>query len=102
MAKKIRINLNVWKEIQRNILIFQYQLKKKFIMVKQLHTNKSLLIALDLCQLHYQNLLIIYLKFLAKNVEIKTTILDMSLKDLKITNFLIIAKTVEKRVETNK
>ena len=94
--------MNVWKKIQRNILIFQYQLKKKFIMVKQLHTNESLLIALDLCQLHYQNLLIIYLKFLAKNVEIKTTILDMSLKDLKITNFLIIAKTVEKRVETNK
>ena len=60
------------------------------------------MIALDLCQLHYQNLLIIYLKFIAKNVEIKTTNLDMSLKDLKITNFLIIAKIVEKTVKTNK
>ena len=38
----------------------------------------------------------------SKNVEIKTTNLDMSLKDLKITNFLIIAKTVEKTVKTNK
>ena len=40
-------------------------------MVKQLHTNKILLIALDVCQPHYQNLLIIYLKFIVKNVEIK-------------------------------
>ena len=38
-------------------------------MVKQSHI--SLLIALDLCQPHYQDLLIIYLKFTAKIVEIK-------------------------------
>ena len=31
-------------------------------MVKQLHTNSNLLVALDLCQLHYQNLLDIYQK----------------------------------------
>ena len=31
---------------------------------KQLHTNLNLLIVLDLCQLHYQNLLITHLKFL--------------------------------------
>ena len=35
-------------------------------MVKQLHTNWSLLIAIDLCQPQYQNLLIIYMKFKAK------------------------------------
>ena len=34
----------------REILLFMYQLKKNLIMVKQLHTKKSLLIALDLSQ----------------------------------------------------
>ena len=65
-------------------------------MVKQLDTNKSLLIALDLCQPHYQNLLIIYLKFIAKNVEIKTANLSVSLKGLKKTKLLVIAKSVKK------
>ena len=66
-------------------------------MVKQLHTNQSLLIALDLCQPHYPNLLIIYLKFKAKDIEIKTANLSVSLKDLKIINFVIIAKSAEKK-----
>ena len=39
--------------------------------------------ASDLCQPRYQKSLIIYLKFIAKNVEIKTPNLNMSLKDLK-------------------
>ena len=55
-------------------------------MVKQIHTNKTL----DLCQPHYQNLLIIYLKFIAKNVEINTANLSVSLEGLKITNFFIL------------
>ena len=55
------------------------------------------MIALDLCQPHYQNLLIIYLKFIAKNVEVKTVNLNVSLKGFKITNFFIIAKSAEKR-----
>ena len=38
-------------------------------MVKQLDTNKSLLIALDLFQAHYQALLMIDLKFTANSVE---------------------------------
>ena len=57
------------------------------------------MIALDLCQPYYQNLLTIYLKFIAKNVEIKTVNLNVSLKDLKITNF---ARSEEKMVTTNK
>ena len=68
-------------------------------MVKQLHTQKSLLIALDLYQPLYQNLLIIYLKITAKIVEIKTTNLRVNLKSL---NFHIIAESVEKTVKTNK
>ena len=68
-------------------------------MVKQLHTQKSLLIALDLYQPLYQNLLIIYLKIVAKIVEIKTTNLRVNLKSL---NFHIIAESVEKTVKTNK
>ena len=68
-------------------------------MVKQLHTQKSLLIALDLYRPLYQNLLIIYLKIIAKIVEIKTTNLRVNLKSL---NFHIIAESVEKTVKTNK
>ena len=63
-------------------------------MVKQLHTNRILLIALDVCQPHYQNLLIIYLKFIVKNVEIKIANLNVSLKDLKIKHFLIVVMSV--------
>ena len=37
-----------------------------------------------------------------KNVEIKTVNLRVSLKGLKITNFLIIAKSVEKTIKTNR
>ena len=56
------VSLNAYKRIQRNILPFQYQLVKNLILVKQLRTDYSLLIALDLCRPHYQVLLIIYLK----------------------------------------
>ena len=42
---------------------------------------------------------IIYLKFIAKNVEIKTENLNVSLKDLKKKNFLIIANLVEKQLK---
>ena len=38
-------------------------------MVKKLHTNQSLLIALDLCQPHYQVLLITYLKLIKKKCK---------------------------------
>ena len=41
---------------------------------------------MNLCQPHYENLLTIYLTFIAKNVEMKTTNLSVSLKGLKITN----------------
>ena len=47
--------------------LFLYQLKKKLLIImvikKQLHTNLNLLLVLDLCQLHYQNLLITCLNF---------------------------------------
>ena len=33
------VNLNAQEKIQKNILLFQYQLKKDLITVKQLHTN---------------------------------------------------------------
>ena len=50
----------------------------------------------------YQNLLIICLKLIATNVDIKTVNLSMSLKGLKITNLRIIAKSVKKTIKTNK
>ena len=48
------------------------------IMVKQLHTGQSLLIALDLCQPHYQNLLITYLKGFIK-ISVKFVNLNLVL-----------------------
>ena len=42
-------------------------------------------------------LLIIYLKLIAKNVEIKNVNLILRLKDLKITKFIIIAKILKKK-----
>ena len=71
-------------------------------MLKQLHANESLLITLDLCRLHYQALLIIYLKFTAKNVNIKTMNLSGILLDLKITNYIAKAKNVKKTVKSKK
>ena len=53
--------------------------------------------ALNSCQPYYQTLLIVFLKFKAKNLEQKTANLNVSLKDLKITNAFLIAKSVEKR-----
>ena len=50
----------------------------------------------------YQNLLIICLKLIATNVDIKTVNLSMSLKGLKITNLRVIAKSVKKTIKTNK
>ena len=54
------------------------------------------MIAADLCQPHYKNLLIIYLKYIAENVEIKIENPSASLKSLKIAKCPIIAKNVEK------
>ena len=45
-------------KIPKNILLFQYQLKKNMIMVKQSHTNQNLLIVADSCELNHQTLLI--------------------------------------------
>ena len=72
-------------------------------MVKQLHTNQSLLIVLDLCRLHYQVLLIIYLKFTTKNAEIKIANLSVILLGLKIINYIMNATSVKKKkIRTNK
>ena len=60
----LRVKLTVLEKIWKNISLFLYQLRKNVIMVKKLHINLGLLIVLDLCQLHYQNLLIICLEFL--------------------------------------
>ena len=44
-------------------------------------------------------MLIIYLKFTAKNVEIKTANLNVSLEGFEITNFLIISTSVENQLK---
>ena len=47
---------------------------------------------LDLCQPHYQVLLIIYLKFTAKNVETKTINQHAILLGLKIIDYVKIRR----------
>ena len=69
LAIEFKGELNCIGNNMENYITFLYHLRKNLIMVKQLHTNLNLLIVLNLCQLHYQNLLITRLKFLkAKNV----------------------------------
>ena len=60
-------------------------------MAKQLHTKESLLIALDLCLAHFQDLLIIYLKFTANSAQNIRKKLNhyVILQDLKIINYII-------------
>ena len=76
--------------------IFQYQLVKNLIMVKQLRTDEILLIALDLCRPYYQVLLIICLKFTTKNVEIKTVNQHAILLGLTIIHYVTNAKNIKK------
>ena len=66
-------------------------------MVKELHRSEILVIALDLCQPLYQNLLINYLKILAENVEIKTENLSVSLKSLHNKKKIYICKECRKK-----
>ena len=39
LAKNLNVNLNAQEKIQKNMLLFQYHLKKKMIMVNQSHIN---------------------------------------------------------------
>ena len=66
LAEELKVNLSVQEKIQKNILPFQYQLKKKMIMVKQLHTKQNILILADSCKENYQALLITCLKVIIK------------------------------------
>ena len=54
------------------------------------------MIDLDFRQVYYQVLLKIYVKFIVKNVEINTVNMNVSLKDLEITNSLIDGVSVKK------
>ena len=66
LAKEFKGQLECLGENTEKYITFPVPIKKNLTMVKQLHTNQSLLIVLDLCRLHYQVLLIIYLKFTTK------------------------------------
>ena len=94
MAKESEGQFDWLGENSEKYITFSVPLKKELDNDKTI-TYKLiiLLIALDLCQPHYQNLLIIYLKFIAKNVDIKTANLSVILKDIKVTNFLIGVRT---------
>ena len=73
LATEFKGELNCIRDNMEKYITFLYQLKKKSLIImaikKQLHTNLNLLIVLDLCQIHYQSLLIRCLEFLnIKNV----------------------------------
>ena len=55
------------------------------------------MIDLDFRQVYYQVLLKIYVKFIVKNVEINTVNMNVSLKDLELTNSLIDGVSVKKK-----
>ena len=54
------------------------------------------MIALDLCQPHYQVLLITYLKFTVKNVKMKTVNQNIILLGLKLIDYVTNVKNVKK------
>ena len=58
--------------------------------------------ALSLCQPHYYDMLIIYLKFTAKSVEIKTANHCVIWLGLERKNYITNATNVKKIVKTNK
>ena len=105
LAEEFKSQFKCIGEMMRNILLFQYQLKKKMIMVKQSHINYNLLITLDLCQPHYEVLLITYLKFIKKNAKHarKEKIFNQNviLLSLKIINYVTNVKNVKTMVKTN-
>ena len=63
------INLNAEDKMQKNISLFQHQLKKNMIMVKQGYIDSSLLIVIDLRKVNDQTLLITCLEFIIKNAN---------------------------------
>ena len=105
LAEEFKSQFKCTGEMMKNILLFQYQLKKKMIMVKQSHINYNLLITLDLCQPHYEVLLITYLKFIKKNAKHarKEKIFNQNviLLSLKIINYVTNVKNVKTMVKTN-
>ena len=69
LAKEFKGKLECFGENAENYITFSVPVKKSLVMVKQLLTNKSSLMDLDLCRPHYQVFLITYLKFTKKNVK---------------------------------
>ena len=74
LAIEFKGELNCIGDNMEKYITFSVPIKKKLLIImvmkKQLHTNLNLLIVLDLCQIHYQNLLITHRKFLiVKNVN---------------------------------
>ena len=104
--------------MQKDILPFQYQLKKKTIVVKQLHTKQNLLILADLCKISYQTLQITCQKLIikiAKNawkdkkarsecefIGLKDNILNYKCKECNETSGKSINNLIEKFPKTYK
>ena len=77
--------MNAYEKIQRNILLFSVPLKKEPSNGKTIRYKLKSIDSFRFMSTYYQKLLITYLKFIGKNVEIKTANLSVSLKLLKKT-----------------
>ena len=62
-AEEFKGKLSCIGENMEKYTTFSVPIKKQLMMAKQLHANWGFLIVLDLCKLHYQNLLITCLEF---------------------------------------
>ena len=97
LGKKSEGQFECLKENTEKYITFSVPIKKEFDNGKTVTYKLKFIDSFRfMSTLLYQNLLIIYLKFIAKNVEIKAANLSVSLKGLKITNLFIIARSVEK------
>ena len=63
LGKELKGQLECFRENTGKYITFSVATKKELDNSRKLRTKLSLLIVLDLCQLHYQKMFIIYLKF---------------------------------------
>ena len=80
LAKEFNGQLEYLGENTEKDITFSVPVKKELDNNKTITYKLKLLIVLDLCQPHYQVLLIIYLKFTAKNVAANLCVILLSLK----------------------
>ena len=96
IAKEFEGQFECLRENTEKYITFSVPIKKELDNGKTITYKLKFIDSFRFMSTSLSNLLIIYLKVIAKNVEIKTANLSVSLKGLKIIGFVVIAKSVEK------